>query len=92
MTATTPAPAQAPANVLRERLEDLHELRGRIDAEIADVEHRLRRIERFEELVTPAGVDSAAVRAWGRDHGWTLGDRGRLPADLLHAYLNRRPE
>lgn len=28
----------------------------------------------------------ALVRAWGRDNGWEVGQRGRLPAGLLEAY------
>ncbi|CAM3734880.1 exonuclease domain-containing protein [Nocardioides zeicaulis] len=28
----------------------------------------------------------ALVRAWGRDNGWQVGQRGRLPAGLLEAY------
>lgn len=30
---------------------------------------------------------SALVRAWGRDNGWEVGQRGRLPAGLLDAYV-----
>lgn len=33
-----------------------------------------------------AAVPPAAVRAWGRDNGWEVGQRGRLPAGLLEAY------
>lgn len=35
---------------------------------------------------TAATVSAATVRAWGRDNGWELGQRGRLPADLQDAY------
>jgi DNA polymerase-3 subunit epsilon len=35
---------------------------------------------------TAATVSAATVRAWGRDNGWNLGQRGRLPADLQDAY------
>lgn len=31
--------------------------------------------------------DTAAVRAWAKDNGMTVSDRGRLPADLHAAYL-----
>lgn len=32
--------------------------------------------------------DRAAIRAWGKANGWdALGDRGRLPAALIEAYL-----
>jgi hypothetical protein len=30
--------------------------------------------------------DLAAVRAWGRNNGFTVSDRGRVPADLQAAY------
>lgn len=32
------------------------------------------------------------LRAWGRDNGWTLGERGRLPAELLDAYRAEHPK
>jgi DNA polymerase-3 subunit epsilon len=35
----------------------------------------------------PAGPSPALVRAWGRDNGWEVGQRGRLPAGLLDAYV-----
>lgn len=31
----------------------------------------------------------ALVRAWGRDNGWDVGQRGRLPAELRHACGSR---
>lgn len=36
----------------------------------------------------PAGrpVDAAAVRRWARANGWAVGDRGRLPQDVVKAY------
>lgn len=34
----------------------------------------------------PVGTSPAQVRRWGRDNGWELGTRGRLPKDLLDAY------
>ena len=44
--------------------------------------------------VSPVATASAAdapspavVRAWGRDNGWEVGQRGRLPAGLLNAYM-----
>lgn len=27
-----------------------------------------------------------AIREWGRKNGWTVNQRGRIPADLLEAY------
>jgi DNA polymerase-3 subunit epsilon len=35
---------------------------------------------------TLAAPTPALVRAWGRDNGWEVGQRGRLPAGLLDAY------
>ena len=32
------------------------------------------------------GCDPARVRAWARENGLTVGDRGRLPTDLIEAY------
>lgn len=32
------------------------------------------------------GVDTAAVRAWGRGNGHQVSDRGRIKADVLAAY------
>ena len=41
-------------------------------------------------VAVPAGCVSGPspgqVRAWGRENGWVLGERGRLPADLFEAY------
>ena len=34
-----------------------------------------------------AAPSSAVVRAWGRDNGWEVGQRGRLPAGLMDAYV-----
>lgn len=31
----------------------------------------------------------AAVRAWARENGHTVSDRGRIPADVIAAYHNR---
>jgi DNA polymerase-3 subunit epsilon len=36
---------------------------------------------------TTPGPSTALVRAWGRDSGWDVGQRGRLPAGLLDAYV-----
>jgi len=34
----------------------------------------------------PARTDQAQVRAWAQQHGYDLGDRGRIPAVVLAAY------
>jgi len=33
-------------------------------------------------------VDAAAVRSWARENGYTVADRGRMPAEVLTAYKN----
>ncbi|MBO0880484.1 MAG: Lsr2 family protein [Mycobacterium sp.] len=33
-----------------------------------------------------SSASSADVRAWAREHGHTVSDRGRLPAPILEAY------
>lgn len=33
----------------------------------------------------PAG-DTKAIREWARDNGFTVSDRGRIPADVMDAY------
>ena len=30
--------------------------------------------------------DVSAVRVWAKEHGYELGDRGRIPAEILNAY------
>ncbi len=35
------------------------------------------------------GVDPTQVRAWARAHGWAVGDRGRVRAEITAAYLAR---
>lgn len=82
---------QTPAGQLRARIAQLEQLRARIDEELDTERRRLRRMglanTQAHRTIVPAGTDPAAVRSWGRRHGWKLGDRGRLPADLITAYL-----
>src|SRR5580693_4829766 len=33
-----------------------------------------------------SAVDTAAVRAWARENGYAIKDRGRVPADLVAKY------
>lgn len=30
--------------------------------------------------------DTASIRTWAGEHGYTLSDRGRIPADVIEAY------
>ena len=34
----------------------------------------------------PSAVDTVAVRAWARENGYEIKDRGRVPADLVAKY------
>lgn len=34
----------------------------------------------------PSSVDTVAVRAWARENGYDIKDRGRVPADLVAKY------
>jgi hypothetical protein len=34
----------------------------------------------------PSAVDTVAVRAWARDNGYDIKDRGRVPAELVTKY------
>jgi hypothetical protein len=41
---------------------------------------------------TAAGqVSTAAIRTWAREHGYTVADRGRVPAEVVAAYRNAQP-
>jgi hypothetical protein len=32
------------------------------------------------------GLDTAAVREWAREHGYTVSDRGRIPRHIVEAF------
>lgn len=36
-----------------------------------------------------ARSDGAAIRAWAREHGYTLSDRGKIPDEIRAAYESR---
>ncbi len=40
-------------------------------------------------VLPPPGPSAAAIRRWAMDTGFPVSDRGRIPADLLQAYLDR---
>lgn len=76
-----------------ERLVRLYKLRDRVVAEIVAEEARLGRIrsvalhhEDTRRRARRARLDAPEVRAWARRHGYPVGDRGRLPDDVLKAY------
>lgn len=33
-----------------------------------------------------SGEDTARIRAWAQEHGYSVGDRGRIPAEVRQAY------
>jgi hypothetical protein len=35
---------------------------------------------------TAANPDTALIRAWAKDNGWNVNDRGRVPAEIREAY------
>ena len=35
---------------------------------------------------TRSGEDTAKIRAWAQEHGYNVGDRGRIPSDVRQAY------
>lgn len=35
-----------------------------------------------------SGVDTKAVRAWARENGFNVSERGRIPADVMTAYVD----
>lgn len=41
------------------------------------------------ELITAAKPTTAAVRAWAVDMGFPINDKGRIPKNIVDAYLNR---
>ena len=50
-----------------------------------------RRIGRTRRPTTKraSGEDQATVRAWARENGHDVSDRGRIPTKVLDAYYNR---
>ncbi|MFJ5594750.1 Lsr2 family protein [Streptomyces noursei] len=39
---------------------------------------------------TASGDDTAAIRAWAKENGYQVNDRGRVPADIREAYQKAR--
>ncbi|RKN61376.1 Lsr2 family protein [Streptomyces klenkii] len=37
--------------------------------------------------VTRSSEDTAAIRTWAKENGYSVNDRGRVPADIRSAYL-----
>jgi hypothetical protein len=47
---------------------------------------RLRRRGAARAASAGSGLDTAAVRSWARENGYTVNDRGRIAAEVLDAY------
>jgi hypothetical protein len=45
-----------------------------------------RRASAAPRARSTGGGDTAAVRAWAQKNGYTVGDRGRIPAEVREAY------
>jgi len=50
----------------------------------------VRKTTRRRRGAAASSASSADVRAWAREHGHTVSDRGRLPAPILEAYRAAR--
>jgi hypothetical protein len=68
-------------------------LRQRMDARLRRCERQLTPTARpvTDAATGPdgslaAGISPPEVRAWARDHGYQVGDRGRLPSEVTNAY------
>lgn len=75
------------------RLDDLRELKRRVEAEIAEEEAALARRRRASQLVVvPIRRPPAArVRAWARANGVEVGVHGRIHPDVYAAYAAAGP-
>lgn len=65
--------------------------RERLESAVAEFTEAGRRVKtpagRRSAGKTPgSGVHGNAVRAWARENGHEVGDRGRIPAAILEAY------
>lgn len=55
-----------------------------------DAAHRVRRGRRSASSTPrPRAEDQAAVRAWARENGHEVSDRGRIPTKVVEAYRAR---
>lgn len=46
-----------------------------------------RRVGRKAAATRDSKIDNGVVRAWARDNGHAISDRGRIPAEIIEAYL-----
>ena len=79
------------ADALREALAD-YVAKARRQGRAPRTRHSrssTRTAVRASNGATPASADreqSKAVRAWARQHGYTVSDRGRIPSNITEAY------
>ncbi|MFG6443888.1 Lsr2 family protein [Microbacterium sp. P06] len=72
--------SSAHAEELREALKPFIEAGRSVGASARTVTSRSRATRRQD------GRDLSAVRAWARENGHTISERGRVPAAILEAY------
>ncbi len=61
-------------------------LRDALAPFIAQARSTGRRSSAAPRTRSTGGGDTAAVRAWAQKNGYTVGDRGRIPAEVREAY------
>ncbi len=61
-------------------------LRDALAPFIAKARSTGRRASAAPRKRSTASSDTAAVREWAQRNGYTVGDRGRIPADIREAY------
>lgn len=67
-----------------------HELRASL-AEYVEHARRAGSVRAVARRATRSRVDTTVVRQWLLDHGYTIKDRGRIPAELQEAYDTSTP-
>lgn len=41
----------------------------------------------MSNLCNQLGIDAKAVRAWAKENGYSVGEKGRMSAEVVRAYL-----
>jgi hypothetical protein len=65
--------------------EELHNALKQYITHARKVSHGARR-SATRASRKPSTIDTAAVRAWAKEHGYDIKERGRVPADILTKY------
>lgn len=42
----------------------------------------------MSNLCNQLGLDAKAVRAWAKENGYSVGEKGRMSSEVVRAYLN----